>query len=328
MNHMPRRVSLTVAVLMLLALTGSASAQTVDVGGRAFIDYFYLLSSTDEASEGLHGFRYRRLYLTADANLSDDFRTRARLEANDGTTGVKGPVPFVKDLWIEWNYSGRHTATLGVMKPPAYDLAEAVWRYRSLEKMVLDFQGINTSRDFGIRLDGPIASGGTVRYALMLANNSAARPETDVYKRVYARVSFHPDDALILYVGADRAGYGDARETGTRLSAFGGYDAEPARFGMEAFWSDVAFRDGGTFRNRGGSLFGAYRLNPQWELVARADLTFEGLNDGGIRETFLVAGITYAPIPNVRIIPNLWLFNSAADDEPETLARITVDVAF
>jgi hypothetical protein len=58
-------------------------AQTVELGGRAYVDYFYNLSAltdaTGAAEEGLHGFRYRRLYLTADYTLSEKFSGRARL---------------------------------------------------------------------------------------------------------------------------------------------------------------------------------------------------------------------------------------------------------
>ena len=323
-----RRASLGWMVGLVFLMVGEVRSQTVDVGGRAFVDYFYQLGSPDPASEGLHGFTYRRLYLTADARLSEAFRSRARLEANDGTTGERGPVPYVKDLWIEWSYSGGHTATLGVMKPPAYDRAEDVWRYRSLEKMVLDFQGINTSRDFGIRFDGPATPGAGVRYAFMLANNSAARPETDVYKRGYGLVSFHPHEAVVLYVSADRAGYGDAREGGTRLSAFGGVDGDPARIGMEAFWSELQFVEGAAFRNAGVSLFGAYRLGPQWELVARADFTGERRGTEQVAETFVLAGAAYSPIEQVRIIPNLWMFRSDAAGDLDALGRITVDVSF
>lgn len=321
------RLALGVAVL-LIAAAGDVEAQSVDVGGRAYIDYFYTLSSPDDDAEGFHGFTYRRLYLTADATLSEDFRARARLEANDGTTGAKGPVPFVKDLWIAWNYNGGHSAMLGVMPPPVFELAEDVWDYRSLEKTILDFQDVNDSRDFGIRFHGPLASDGVVRYAVMLANNNAASPETDKFKRGYAQLSLHPTEELVFSAGAHHEGFGDAREEGTRLSAFGGYMAGTARFGVEAFWYLLEFTNGDEFRNRGVSLFGSVRLDPRWEVVGRVDLSTEDAGMESLDETFILAGVAYAPVENVRIIPNLWLFDAEAVNDTEALGRVTVDVNF
>ncbi len=317
-----------VAVLLLFAPTGDAAAQVVDVGGRAFIDYYYRLSSPDESQEGLHGFTYRRLYLTADAAWSEAFSARARLEANDGTMGPRGPVPIVKDLWVEWRYHGPHSTTLGVMPTPAFELAEDVYGYRSLEKTVLDFQDITASRDFGIRVDGPLTSGGTFRYALMLANNSTVRPETDVYKRGYARLSFHPSEMLTFSVGGDRAGYGDERRLGQRLSAFGGYVTDAASIGAQIYSYVLEFVDEDALRHVGVSLFGSFRLNPHWELMARTDVARERLDGADVDEAFLLAGVAYSPIDNIRIIPNLWLFDSEASRDEESLGRITVEVSF
>ncbi|MEX0599011.1 MAG: hypothetical protein WD021_01965 [Rhodothermales bacterium] len=320
--------SFGIAVLLFAVLTGNVTAQDVDVGGRVYMDYFYQFSSPVDEQEGLHGFTYRRLYLTTDARLSNAFRARARLEANDGTSGAKGPVPFVKDLWLEWNYAGDHTGTVGVQPPPVFQLAEEVYGYRSLEKTVLDFQGINGSRDFGIRMDGPVGSGGLVRYALMLANNSGTRPESDVYKRGYGEVSIHPNEAMTFSLNADHSGYGDERSRSNRISAFGGYRADGAGVGAQLFWYELEYASGDRLRNVGASLFGRLRLNADWEVMTRVDVNRETPAAGDIDETFVLLGITYFPIENVRITPNIWLFDSETLASPDALARITVDVSF
>ncbi len=258
-------------------LAGAAAAQTVQIGGRTFIDYFYRLGGGDNEisywqspsesiwdfdSDGVpdkavHGFAYRRMYLTADATISERFKARFRLDAKDKYIADELRIPFVKDLWIDWNYAGEHSARVGIMPTPAFELTERFWGFRSLEKNVLDAQGVNASRDFGIRFDGPVPVGNDlIRYAGMVANGDPprshlsiggeAQPEYDKYKRGYARISIHPTDKLIFSAGADYRKYSYQHVIGgeiyagpayraTRMSVFGGYAGGMGRFGAEAF---------------------------------------------------------------------------------------------
>lgn len=309
---------------MFFVFTGGPAAfgQEVDLGGRAYLDYYYTLSTPDEARDGLHGFTYRRLYLTADFTLSDDFEGRARLEANEGTTGADGPVPYVKDLSLTWTYNGEHQATLGVTPPPAFEQAEDVWGYRSLEKTILDLQGIVSSRDFGLRLDGPLAADGAVRYAVMYANNSAVRPEEDKYKRLYGQVEVQAGE-LIFVAGADYAGYPGPREQGLRLSGFGGYRGDRLQAGVEGYWYEDEQKE-----RLGGSLFGRVQVAPAWEVVARVDRGLVHRSESVPAQTFFLAGVAYRPHPNVALIPNVHFRSSDEDDVPRTRTRLTVEVSF
>ena len=361
-------------VLLIPLFAGDSIGQTVKIGGLGYVDYFYRFGDHDKTvlwqkpkdnlwdsdrdatiNDAFHGFSYRRLYLTTDAAISEHFKARFRLEASANHAGSKGPIPFVKDMWVDWNYSGDHSARLGVMPPPAFQLSEGVWGFRSLEKTILDVQGVNSSRDFGIRFDGPIpVRNDLVRYAVMLANGNGNRADDDKYKKGYAQISIHPSDKLVFSVGAD---YGKRREEFSqdrgvlisspsrevRTSVFGGYGGDIAQFGAEAFLYElkqeqtriVRENEAGYFEtstseplNRlvGISVFGSIRLNPLVEFVGRFDLT---KNDGEfgqidsseplLNETVVLAGAAVAPHENVRIIPNLWWFGSDVqwDEFPE-----------
>jgi hypothetical protein len=337
-----RRALLTLAGL-LLAIGRPVAGQSLDLGGRAFGDYFYVASAPDSppgtlaypvsvpdtAREGLHGFAYRRLYLTLDFRLSDRLNGRARLEANDSTTGPKGPEPFVKDLWIEWTYSGDHSATVGVTRPPALEVSGAVWGYRSLEKTILDRRGIVGSRDFGLRLDGPLLADGAVRYAFMYANNSAARPEFDQNKRVYGRLSATPTERVTLAAGGDYATYSDRRDRSLRLSAFAGYETERLRVGLEGYRSATHLADAREVEELGASAFGIVQVASEWRMVGRFDWTTQDREEGADpTETFLLAGVAYQPHPNVEVIPNVWARTSTRFSGTDALARLTLDLSF
>jgi len=316
-----------VAVLALLVVPVSAMAQTVEVGGRGYLDYFYNVAAPDRASGGaeqdVHGFRYRRLYLTTDYVLSDAFSGRARLEADEGTNGR----PVVKDLSLTWAYSGDHSATMGITPPPAFRIVEDVWGYRVLEKTLMDRQGIVSSRDFGLRLDGPVTGDATVRYAVMVANNGTAGPETDRAKRVYGQLAVRPSEQITVVVGADRAGYDDARDASTRISVFGGYATERVRVGVEGYGSRVTMRDKDPRTNVGASLFGAVQVSPRWDVVARLDRTVATRAGADRFETFLLGGVAFNPHPNVGLIPNLRVRNPS-DRAVSTTARFTLRVQF
>ena len=58
-------------------------------------------------NEALHGFSYRRLYLTTDATISE-IQSRLRWRPMIKIPGA-GADPFVKDLWVDWNYAGDHS---------------------------------------------------------------------------------------------------------------------------------------------------------------------------------------------------------------------------
>ena len=325
-----RRVRPIFVVLSLIASASvlEANAQVkVEVGGLAYIDYFYTVSSPVEEEDDLHGFTYRRLYVTTDFRISEDFKGRARLEANDGTTGSKGPVPFVKDLYLTWNYTGGHSVTMGVAPPPVFEATERVWGYRSLEKTILDFQGINDSRDFGIRVNGPLYKG--IRYGAMVANNNASKPETDPYKRGYLQLEFYPMDKLAFTLGADHAGFRDDGPISgsTRLSAMGGYTGDRFAFGVEPYVYVETAVAGDDFESIGISIFGRVRFTPKWELILRTDRVREE-QASERTETFTMGGLAFRPNENVRIIPNLWFLDKNATDEAEALARLTVDVSF
>jgi hypothetical protein len=192
---------------------------------------------------------------------------------------------------------------MGITPPPAFEIAEDVWGYRSLEKTVQNLQGIVSSRDFGLRFDGPVTGDGTVRYAVMMANNRTVGPEADKYKRVYGQLAVRPTEQITLVVGADHAGYDDGRDHGTRVSAFGGYATEHFRVGAEGYWYRVAMKEGDARTDVGASIYGTVQVAPQWEVVARLDRSAEFFAGDDRYGTSVLGGVAYTPNPNVA--PNL-----------------------
>ena len=185
------------------------------------------LSSDDEEAEGDNGFDYRRMYLTADYTLSEEFSGRARLEA---ASQPVDSAPFVKDLYLKWKgaIADGHDLIFGVQSPPSYTLSEKIWGYRSLEKTIMDRNKIVSSRDMGVQAAGKLTQAGNLKYAVMVGNNNSVRGEDDKYKRVYGQVTWQ-SDKVAASVGGDFAS-GDDRMRPTRSTS--ALPCDPALFAV------------------------------------------------------------------------------------------------
>ena len=323
---MTRSTAIFLLTCLLLFVQSVKAQPTVEVSGLAFADYAYLLASPVEGEQGQNSFGYRRLYLTTDFTLSDAFSGRARLEAKDSEIH-----PFVKDLYVKWSnpWGKGHELVFGLSGPPVFGISERVWGYRSLEKTLLDRNGIASSRDMGVAARGPVTSGGTLRYGLMVANNSGVNAETDKYKRVYAQMAWYPAEPFTITLGGDYAGYGDERTAGTTANAFIGYQASTFRVGLEGFFNQIQLAEADALDNLTGvSLFATLTLGTAWEAVARVDQVQRDLSDVETNELFVLAGVAYQPHANVRFIPNVLVSKENADDEAWVSGRITLDVHF
>lgn len=327
---------LRTAFLSVLALSGlgvrGARAQTpVRFSGTAFMDYYYVLgvpgSGTSE-STGDHGFTYRRLYLTSDYTMSERISFRARLEANDRSVNTDGkPSPLVKDLFVRWRdvLGPGHELFIGISPTPIWEVSERFFGYRSVEATLLDRWGIASSRDFGVRLRGPVSD--RVTYAVMIGNNSSVKPESDRHKRLYAQLEFRPGDRLQATLGGDYASM-DGGHTVT-VDAFAGYRLDRLRFGAEGFYSPVRFDDGsGDHERTGLSVFAAATASSTTEFLLRYDRFSSDASGTGASGAYAVAGAAFTVEKNLRIIPNFVVFRATGSDDALVTGRLTVEATF
>lgn len=197
-------------ILFTVLILSSLNAQdkpAPKISGYMFGDYFYnvardtgIASLSNVATGGkkdLNGFQFRRIYLSFDGDISSSLTSRFRIE---GTTGA----PFIKDAYLKWKkvFSGADLI-FGLQPMPAVELSETIWKYRSLEKSILDLQAIVSSRDLGVSLRGKLAEDGSADYWVAYGNSSGIGAETDKYKRIYASVSVKPVQQITIGLYGD-----------------------------------------------------------------------------------------------------------------------------
>ncbi len=333
-TDMKRLSALSALAILAFSFASPTSAQErVRISGLAYMDYDYTLSSPTEAEEGDNGFGYRRLYLTTDFTISDDFSARARLEGSDSSTNDDGkPAPFVKDLYLRWknSFAEGQDIYLGISPPPAFTVSEKVWGYRSLEKTLQDRVGVVSSRDFGIAVRGRLNEEGTVRYGVMVANNSGTSAETNKDKRIYGQIELYPSDELTFTVGGDYASLSDdVEESSVNGNALAAYQSGDLAVGAEGFFNQVSLvgvdDDSETY---GVSLFARANVNEKVTLVGRFDrveLTAPGVEAS---ENYFIVGVALSPHENVELIPNLWASKLDSDDSAFVSGRLTAHFKF
>lgn len=303
-------------------------------------------SSSAPGANAMQAFQLRRVYFAYDNDISEQFATRFRLEADQAANASNGKIGvFVKDAYLKWkNVFSGSDLIFGIQPPPAYEISEAAWGYRSLEKTIMDLRGVVASRDQGISLHGKVVSDGMVNYWVMVANNSANSPETDKYKRYYAHIHVKPITNLqaTAYVDLkDAANVAGNKSNSTLTTAlFVGY-AEPFTYnvGLEAFMasqSNAYAPPGGSLGSKsalGISVFGSYNIQPELAIVARYDNydpNTDSKSKGDVRN-YIIAGLSYKADKNVSIMPNI-LYESyeASTGAPDAsvTARLTLYYVF
>ena len=319
------------ALIVLSQSTQSTLAQqAVQFSGEVFADYLYQFSALDSDRDGENRFTYRRARLTADADLSDQFSARLRLEANDLTGTARGvPTPFVKDVYLKWKDAiGKgHNIVMGMQAPPAWQPAEKFWGYRSVSKTLQDRVGVHSSRDMGVHLSGPLLADGKVKYGVMLGNANSVRAENNKYKRIYGSLEFYPSDSFTASVGSNyqltEGGYA------WNLSGFAGFKAAKFRVGAEGFFHPVKFEDISETQDWAGvSGFVVVDVFENNSVMARAAYV-KRPEEGLLTDSFYaVLGFAFKPHDKVQFIPNVIFLDLDGVENTSVTGRMTLWLKF
>jgi hypothetical protein len=200
--------------------------------GLMFGDYYWYdrwhqdqISDTIKNNvQGQQGFWFRRVYLTYDLQFSEKFTTRFRLEANsNGSFTNPGNIqPYIKDAYLKWTFTGKQVLTLGIQPSLTFDWYENFYGLRHIEKTPADLYRIDSSRDFGLTVGGPITAVKNLSYAAQFGNESGTGSEVDKYKilRFEARYDMNPGIALeAFYSNGHRLG-GQDRTTAQAIVGY------------------------------------------------------------------------------------------------------------
>ncbi len=325
---MKKLYSISIFFILFASISFAQSAtDKFKFSGLMFGDYYYNVNNVDGNQENLNGFQFRRIYFTADIAVAESFDARFRTEtdqsANSNTSGGKLGV-MIKDAYLKWKgiFSGSDMI-FGLSPTPAFDISENAWGYRSLEKTIMDLNGIVSSRDLGVDLKGKITDAGTINYWVKIGNNASNGPETDKYKRYYALVQLKPVDgfqATIYYDYGAKADVTDAFDKTSKpnnayvAALFLNYQMKTDfAIGFEGFTRSIqnGYKTTGALMDQktmGLSFWAWVSLADNFRLVARYDSYDPNTDVDNDKTTLLLAGLDFKAAKNVSIIPNVEIF--------------------
>jgi hypothetical protein len=241
---------------------------------------------------------------------------------------------FAKHAYLEWKELVPSSSIFfGLSQTPSMAIAEKIWGYRSLEKVILDRNGLVQTSDMGVGLRGRFVSDGSIGYAVMVGNGKGGKFENDKMKRIYGEFYIEPMKDGVMEVYAD---YENAANAQSSMTAKGllGYQSPTASLGLEGFYRNVkngAFNAVRSDSNLvGASLHTSFRIAERLRGVLRGDYYDANLavTNYGQREIFGIAGLDYAPVKDVDVIPNVLythhLYKNKQPVDPSLIDDVTV----
>ena len=308
--------------------------------GHMFGDYFYNINrdtsilsipySALSGSKDLNGFQIRKIYFTYDADISKEFTTRFRLDAEPETKLPNGKMGVaLKDAYLRWkNIFSGSDFYFGLQPTPAFYTAVDFWGYRLLEEAPLDLRNIVPSRDIAVSLKGKLDEKGIFNYWVQLGNGTG-NAEFDKYKRIYAHLHLVPSESFKIILYGDikfrpKINYqisdlysGKLNNNFYTTDLFLGYSVKNSlRIGVEGFIQRISngyyivsgtntiYKTKNTF---GFSVFQVYGISSLFEIIGRYDYFDDNLSAGltGDSRNYFIFGLSYKPNPDVSITPNL-----------------------
>ena len=211
--------------------------------GLMFGDYYWYYErhqdgiSRDDPTpvEGQHGLWFRRIYFSYDFTYSDSLTTRFRLEMNSNGEFTGGDLtPYVKDAYLKWTYAGKQQLTLGIQPTVTFDWLDGFWGLRHIEKTPADLYRLDSSRDFGISVNGPTPIDG-LSYAAQFGNESGNGSENQDGKILRFEGRYERNPGLALE-GFYSFGTRPADENRQTAQAIAGFRNDVGRVGGQYLW--------------------------------------------------------------------------------------------
>ncbi|MGB9772910.1 MAG: hypothetical protein ACP5JH_08510 [Bacteroidota bacterium] len=295
------------ALLAVLVITRTAFTQQTIPGfsGLMFGDYYYNFRSSNQSFKNMHGFQYRRIYLTADYDVAKNFTARFRLESDPSTSNLgNGKLSVtMKDAYLDWKepYPGCNIV-IGLQGTWSINTAEEIFGYRSLEKTIQDLHGISDPRSLGVSLTQKFSD--VLAASLLIGNPPKAEPNK--YKRAYVMLRFKPASDFDLVVDGDYSGVPEKKNIKT-AEIIANYGNKVVSLGVQAYMQtiDSGQVDGTTLTSYGISLNGWVSLIEGLRLVARYDSWDADAKTRDDAQDLIIAALDFAARKNVHFIPNI-----------------------
>jgi len=312
----------TISVILLSTFIVSAQSLT-KFSGLAYFDYFYNISNKNSSSKDLQGFQFRRIFFTADFDISNKLSARFRL-ASEGQNqfDLTRFYPYLKDVYFLYKFSDANLYA-GLLPTPPIEIEEKYWGYRSVEKIQSDLRGMVSTRDIGAALRGKL-NDGKLSYWIMVGNNSSHGVETDKYKRFYLQLNNQFSNNFSASFDFNFANaYQNKHYFYSRVGIYHNNEAFSGGITFSGGLKRKSF-DNDDLKEGGVSFFGNYAISSTSKILGRIDYYDPNFDMNKNSEVTFITGFDFKLDKNLSIIPNL-IFNyyENKDFKNDLTARLT-----
>ncbi len=166
-------------------------APTVKVGGLIFAHYGYDLT---EGANSANSFDLDRAYVSASSSMTKRLAAKITLDAgrlSDQAADTKIRV-FIKNAWLEASNGDEMKARFGVVDTGYISYTEQFVGGRYIAKFLGDHEGVLSTADIGINVQGKVADGLFDYHAAIINGEGYSSPEVDAGKTAQGRATVDP----------------------------------------------------------------------------------------------------------------------------------------
>ena len=314
-------ITKSTAVKRLLAIAGILSfasaagvyAAETKIEGVLFGNYSLYTSQYKTANAlayDYNAFDIGRIYVTASTKYSPNIASKIVLE---GATTTAGNAIFLKNAFLQWkNDTGSLTVEGGMPGTLWIGAEEAVWKYRFVEKVQTDLEGILKSADKGVKVIYKLPKGYGSAEAMLANGEGYNALETTNYRNKVtkdgqARLVLVPFQSFkkLSFSGHFLGGVGYSK---IREKYVGGVAYEGKKFSLGASmfksidFSTITATTAATVKT-GYSIYGNLPLNANWSFFSRLDVVDNSVltSKNYDKKTMLFAGIVRELAKDVKL---------------------------
>ena len=145
------------------------------ISGLVFGDFYYFSDHHDPKFDGQQGFWIRRAYFGYEHTFSENpERPASARDEQQRRARRRQPGALRQGRYVTGSTTASSRRASASRPPSRSTLRRAFWGLRHIEKTPADLYAIDSSRDFGLTLSGPIGDG----RASATASSSATTPAT------------------------------------------------------------------------------------------------------------------------------------------------------
>jgi hypothetical protein len=275
--------------------------------GQIFTNYMYELDGSD--GPNCNKFDIERLYLTAKANLAEDWKIQVTTDIyrNAGTGSYyNGLAVRLKFGYVEYTPVSSLSIKMGMVPGPWAGLVETLWRYRGVVTTASDRYSYVSTADLGLSAcySLPEKTGEVAAY--VLNGDGYSNVESNRFKDFVFRANVAPFSSVDALKGLMFGGLAYIGKTGTttmltknRFGGLVGYQYSVATVGVEYLVrKDTPTNPDTTVTGNVVSIFGELKapfadLEKKLSLIGRFDVQEPNTVKGGDVARFLVLGVTW-----------------------------------